>query len=526
MTERVAVRSPVSLEGPVPPGSGERYAVVVGINEYHNSGIRNLQFARRDAESVYRLLTDPQIGSFKRENVQLLVDEDAERRNIMSAIGKTLATRTGPRDLAVIYFAGHGAIDPDPSVDDGLQKYLVPHDADPDDLFSTAIPLDRVEEFFRRLSAAQIVAFFDCCYSGGAEGRSFNNPRVATRSVLNDQFLERLGTSSPGRFVVTSCRAKEVSMESFELDGGHGVFTYHLLEGLNGAADRDRDGLVTMDELFGFLAERVPDTARRLSGRMTPIKSGVTEGAIYLTRYESTQQGIARKRSAAAAVAFSSGDLDSAEQGWLDSVAAVPGYDDAVRGLASIAERRASLRRERMAAEQREREVREARLARIRRFVETGELTQPEHDRAARLLQADAGALGTDVDRHSLVELLAEGKVNAAQYRVLIAQIDAQAAPPPAAPSTDQSDFTKVADPRPAVEEVIQKVSVVPPAPPVGPVAPALAVRRPAFLQAAILVRRFDTGRLASEQVRRLVRVAAFTALATGVFQLAMRTLP
>ena len=56
----------------------------------------------------------------------------------------------------------------------------------------------------------------------------------------------------------------EVSLEDPELSQGqgqgHGVFTYCLLEGLRGNADRNpADGIVTFSELKSYVRDRVPE---------------------------------------------------------------------------------------------------------------------------------------------------------------------------------------------------------------------------------------------------------------------------
>ncbi|MBI4593674.1 MAG: caspase family protein, partial [Candidatus Rokubacteria bacterium] len=124
-----------------PPPARERWAVVIGVGRYDHKGIPRLGYAAADAEAVYGTLTGP--GGFKKENVLLLTDRSERKptlRNIRYSLGTFLARSAGKDDTVVIFFAGHGA----PEVDlrgaerDGLAKYLIPSDADPDDLYATA----------------------------------------------------------------------------------------------------------------------------------------------------------------------------------------------------------------------------------------------------------------------------------------------------------------------------------------------------------------------------------------------------
>jgi len=71
------------------------HAVIIGINEYQDEKIPDLQFARADAEGVHQILTDPELGRIPPENVILLLDENATQQNIRSAIGDEIPRRRG-----------------------------------------------------------------------------------------------------------------------------------------------------------------------------------------------------------------------------------------------------------------------------------------------------------------------------------------------------------------------------------------------------------------------------------------------
>ena len=88
-----------------------------------------------------------------------------------------------------------------------------------------------------------------------AGGRLFQRPELQTRAVqLSDVFLDSL--AGEGRLVVTACSASQVSLET-QARKHHGIFTYHLVEGLRGAADADGDGRVTIDELYDYVYPHV-----------------------------------------------------------------------------------------------------------------------------------------------------------------------------------------------------------------------------------------------------------------------------
>ena len=261
---------------------GSRWAVVIGVGRYEHRDVPPLRFAVSDADAMYTLLTTT--AGFPKDHVLLLTDRTETKptlRNIRQALGEFLARKAGPDDIVVIYYAGHGApeVDASGAEADGLAKYLVPRDADPGALYSTAFPMDEVGRIFDRISAQSVVFFLDTCYSGAGGGRTFALAGVRALSG-SAAFLERL-TRSKGRVIISASRPNEVSLELAEL--GHGVFTYYLLEGLRGRADRNRDGVVTISELYEYVEEQVERKAREAGGRQHPIMRGDIEGPLPLT---------------------------------------------------------------------------------------------------------------------------------------------------------------------------------------------------------------------------------------------------
>lgn len=269
------------------------HGVVIGINNYKDPKIANLTYARADAEGVYEVLTNPDLGRFSPENVILLLDEGATQRNIRTAIGTTLRRKADKDDLVYIYYAGHGSgeIDPKSQNEDGIEKYLVPVDAELDNLFATGIAMEEIQRFFYRLESKQVIFFIDSCYSGEAGGRTFKNPNYQKRAGLTSEFLDQL--SGEGRLVVAACDVNEVSLETPRVQ--HGLFTYHLIEGLKGKADKDADGYVTLNELYNYIYEHVYRDSRLMGGSMHPVQKGAIRGQIYLSHYETANQKKARE---------------------------------------------------------------------------------------------------------------------------------------------------------------------------------------------------------------------------------------
>jgi hypothetical protein len=261
----------------------EQWAVVIGVGAYKSTAIPQLRYSVADAELVHQVLVGQ--GGFKKENVLLLTDKTERKptlRDLKWALGTFLARSAKKDDLILIFFAGHGApeIDPRGAESDGLAKYLVPNDADPNDLYSTALPMDEFQTIFDRIEADRVVVFLDACYSGAAGGRTFASQRTRAGRV-DDVFLDRL-TRSKGRAIVTASRSSEVSLEVPEL--GHGLFTHFLVQGLRGAADLDRDGIVSLQEVYQYLEQQVTQKSRSIGGNQHPVMKGELEGQLPLIK--------------------------------------------------------------------------------------------------------------------------------------------------------------------------------------------------------------------------------------------------
>lgn len=231
---------------------GERWAVVVGISRYGDATIPALRYADSDARAFYELLRSERVGlgGFKADHVKLLLNQEATHLNIRSALFTFLKAATED-DQVVIYFAGHGAPDPQRLSD----LYLLTYDTKGNDISGTAFPMDAVTEAVKKLRARDVVVITDACHSAGV------GSQLATRDLglnqVNQIFLDQLNASAGGLVVFTASRASELSQEGEQWGGGHGVFTYYLLEALKGAADADGDHIVTLDEMMEYTRDKV-----------------------------------------------------------------------------------------------------------------------------------------------------------------------------------------------------------------------------------------------------------------------------
>ncbi len=237
-----------------------RWAVVIGISDYkydtrwdRRKGIPDLQYAHRDARAFARFLMSPQGGAFPADHVLLLTDRQATSSEVRNAIGGFLA-RSLENDLVIIFFAGHGVPDPD----NPENLYLVCYDTVPGKYYGTAFPMWGIDDALQRaIHSKRVFVIADACHSAGVGGA-----RGGDVSKKFNAYMERLAASREGVTKITASRADELSLEKDHLGGGHGVFTYYLLEALKGRGDHNGDGFVTMAEAYDYLYDRVRSETR------------------------------------------------------------------------------------------------------------------------------------------------------------------------------------------------------------------------------------------------------------------------
>ena len=86
-----------------------RLAFIVGVGDYKKPEIKDLDGPPNDARRIFRLLTDPEGYGFPKENVCVLLDEQATTARFKEMFTKTLVNRAKENDVAMVFFAGHGS---------------------------------------------------------------------------------------------------------------------------------------------------------------------------------------------------------------------------------------------------------------------------------------------------------------------------------------------------------------------------------------------------------------------------------
>ncbi len=262
---------------------GKSFTLCVGIDTYSSAGIPPLNWAIADADSFYQACLRGR--DLDLTEARLITGSDATTEALRSAFGEWLA-EAAAEDNVVAYFAGHGARELPPGKDlrTATEAYLLPFDAKSDRLYSTAISLTHeLPTLLSRIRAKNTALIFDCCLSGSArvayEGqrtRGIDGPNLRRALALSDVPLQ-VAVGKPGGGVtdigdgvsiLMACGPSQAALESDSLR--HGIFTYHLLEVLNGSSQARTDAA----PLGLIYADVVSAVARATNARQVPMLEG------------------------------------------------------------------------------------------------------------------------------------------------------------------------------------------------------------------------------------------------------------
>lgn len=231
-----------------PPKSSVLRLVIVGVNKYKNTML-NLNFAVTDGKGLVTYFKSNGPRLFKEIDVIEIYDEQASKQSIMTMF-EELQRKARPEDVVVLYLAGHGD-----SIDG--EWYFVPYEVTrpeaSEELIANGISSKTISEQIAKVSSSKVLMLVDACKSGPIT--------VAFRGYEDRKALDQLARSA-GIHVIASATKDQLAAEVTEL--GHGLFTYLLLKGLNGAAVlQGADGRVTVSGLVTYLDNQMPELSRK-----------------------------------------------------------------------------------------------------------------------------------------------------------------------------------------------------------------------------------------------------------------------
>ena len=240
-----------------------KFALIIGNTEYADPGLAQLTAPGRDAADFARVLEDQEIGAF--DEVSILMNEP--EYVVREAIDDFFNNKK-PDDLLVLYFSGHGVRDELGAL------YLAVKNTSRSKLRATGIKSDYIREAMDQSRSRRQVLILDCCNSGAfAQGtKSATGVSIGTASAFEGGY---------GRIILTASDSTQFAWEGDKVIGetDNSLFTHFLVEGLEGKADLDSDGRITVDELYDYAYEKV----RLATPKQTPSKfSSKQQGEIVL----------------------------------------------------------------------------------------------------------------------------------------------------------------------------------------------------------------------------------------------------
>ncbi len=243
------------------PGEGTTYGLVIGVANYTNHP--KLGYADKDALEFYLYLLNATHSDEKK--VTLFLNNGATREKIAEKFTR-IVDNAQPGDRVFIYFSGHGDTEQSPSSDNFF--LLLTQSPEKNYLTRPNEQLDKdfFDHYIQRLINKQVRIVFICdaCHAGsliGGETGKKTNAEAIMHSWKNEIKL-------------LSCQPDQTSQEGTKWGGGRSLFSFYLLLGIEGLADKDGNGQVSVSELQDYLNNKVVQDAKQFEEQQQPAILG------------------------------------------------------------------------------------------------------------------------------------------------------------------------------------------------------------------------------------------------------------
>jgi hypothetical protein len=222
--------------------------IAIGVGQFRDEQVPPMKYAGRDAQVMAKYLRA--IASLPEDRVRLLVDGRALKQDLVETFDDWLPKRADVSTVVYVFFSGRAVVD---SATGAVS--LVPSDGTTSGT-SRLYSVRRLQEALSRASIQRAILMFDVSLepAPGADSSPSALPNWDLGSTeRHDQIM----------WMVSHKGLQEA--HAYE-PGRHGLFTYHLLHGLQGAADVDRDGTIAAGELCLYARGQVSRIAREQYG--------------------------------------------------------------------------------------------------------------------------------------------------------------------------------------------------------------------------------------------------------------------
>ena len=212
----------LGLSTATPALAQSRRVLVVGSNAAP-PGLSPLRYAQSDAQKMHDVLVE--LGGVDEDEATLLLDPNPEE--LRNALG-VLRSEVSSTQQLFFYYSGHA----------NESNLLLGKDT---------FPVSEVREFLKDDQSQVRVAILDSCQSGAITQTKGGTMRPGVDVRWEAQSMVK------GAILITSSTAEEASVERDDLGGS--LFSHFFVSGLRGAADKNQDRKVTLEEAFSYSYE-------------------------------------------------------------------------------------------------------------------------------------------------------------------------------------------------------------------------------------------------------------------------------
>ncbi len=243
----------------------KRVALLVGIDSYGDPELDTLRFSAKDARDLGDVLSAENPGGFDQVTI---IDQatGATRAAIEEAIANATAGLQRD-DTFLLYLSGHGTLTLHPT--QGTRLWFLPSDGILNNVETTGLSVDWLEERVGQLVARRRVLIMDTCHNGQEKSSRTHQTSAALAGLRGDPPPPRsLRDVSESEARLYAAQYYQPAMEDPKLENG--VYTHYLIQALTDAtakSDLDRDGLVDVTEAHDWARDH---TIRHTGGMQVP----------------------------------------------------------------------------------------------------------------------------------------------------------------------------------------------------------------------------------------------------------------
>jgi curli biogenesis system outer membrane secretion channel CsgG len=254
------------------------WALIVGVNEFSDASLAPLRYARKDALSIYEFLVSSEGADFAKDQVFVLLDQDATIFNIKAALD-TIAKNANYDDKVFLYFSTHGV--PGETFESEV-RFMATYDTRLNSMHKTSLSFEEIDDAVNaRMKPESVMVVADACfnadtfsqgnvYSIGGKGvviqgkndslpENFKGHSVSLSDAGISPDIIRKFANSEGRVFMASSDWHERSWESEKRQ--HGFFTYYFLDAVS------NHGLKSSSEIYAHLKTHVPQSVAAEIGK-------------------------------------------------------------------------------------------------------------------------------------------------------------------------------------------------------------------------------------------------------------------